>query len=138
MPFDFTIRDPTDRLIAVLEAKAQRGVSADWAARFRRNLVAHFGSPDTDFFGVVTPETLFLWQRQPDGGLQEQPNFVIDLSEYFGKLPERVFRGPAFELVVSSWLSDLTDDPQPGSTPLDGTGLLEAIHNGRIILEAAA
>lgn len=138
MDYDFSIYNPAGRLVAVLEAKAVRNVSGDWATQYRINLAEHPGLPDSDHFGIVTPDTLYLWQRRGLAHFEERPDFEIDLSESFGQHPDRFLRGKTFELVVSSWLSDLIEGEKDLTPQLRDSGLPEAIRHGRLRIEAAA
>lgn len=141
MIFDFAIYDPDDHLVALIEAKSRRGASTEWARRFRQNLFAHLGRPDGDYFGLVTPERLFLWKQLTDSGRDRDPDHVVDLQKYFRSLPSppsENLRGAAFELLVSTWLLKLmTGDAEPPEALVE-TGFLDAIKRGRLSYEAAA
>ena len=47
---DLALYDPGGRLVALAEVKNKRGTSREWAAKTGRNLLAHGGFSDADFF----------------------------------------------------------------------------------------
>ncbi len=133
------------QLRAVAEVKNRRGTSGDWAAQLRRNVLAHGGFPETEFFLMVTPDRLYLWKRSGIEPIVVQPAYEIDARPIFGSYFERAgvdpegLSGAAFELVVETWLADLMRaDALSGRNGLAESGFLEAIRNGRIEYEAAA
>src|SRR4051794_38094724 len=147
---DFFLYDRIGRLAAVIEISAKRGTSSEWAAEFRRNILAYFeafrGAP---LFLLVTPDRLYLWKNAPTDLDDESPPVPPDyevngrllFSRYFeqmGRRLEEVSR-PTFELIVMSWLGDLIRQT-PGilGTELEGSGLSEAAKNGRIVDPVAA
>jgi hypothetical protein len=138
MQYDFAIYDKSERLVALFEAKAHHGTSASWAAKFRRNLFVHYGKPDVEFFGIVTPGVLYLWRESQDLPVHCPPTFQIDLGPYFGDIPEQTLRGYAFEFAVSSWLMDLMDGVGSEWPGFEETGFVETIQRGRLQIEAAA
>ncbi len=147
---DLAMFSSDGRLTAVAEVKNRWGTSGAWAAQLRRNILAHGGFPATDFFLMVTPDRLYLWERsgtQPD---VVEPAHEIDarpiFAPYFersGVDPRRV-SGSAFELVVDAWLADLMryDSPHANEIAerngLSDSGFPAAIRDGRIEYEAAA
>ncbi len=147
---DLAMFSSDGQLTAIAEVKNRRGTSREWAAQLRRNILAHGGFPKTDFFLMVTPDRLYLWQgsdNQPD---LVEPGYEIDAQPIFAPYFERSGVDPqlvsshAFELVVDAWLTDLM---RPGSSPmrsaaerngLSESGFLTAIRDGRIEYETAA
>ncbi len=138
------------QLRAVAEVKNRRGTSGDWAAQLRRNVLAHGGFPDTEFFLMVTPDRLYLWRRSGTEPIVVHPAYEIDARPIFAPYFERAgvdpdgLSGPAFELVVETWLADLmradalSAQSAAERNGLAESGFLEAIKNGRIEYEAAA
>ncbi|MEM7583715.1 MAG: hypothetical protein AAF560_10080 [Acidobacteriota bacterium] len=137
MQYDFVIYDQADRPVAVLEAKAQQGTTAQWASAFRRNLLAHQAHPETEYFGIITPAAFYLWRGQNDPR-DVPPDFELDLSDYTRSLPKEALRGNAFEFVVSSLLTDLESTPSDRWPSLSNSGFLDALKTGRLSYEAAA
>jgi len=130
------------------EVKNQRGKSNEWAAQFRRNMLAHGTLPPSPFFLIATPDHMHFW-NQADSDLAElAPQFTMDatseLRPYFEKLGQTPGRlgGPAFEMVVFAWLNDLAESGQarasedPSLRWLSESGLLEALGRAHISLGA--
>ena len=142
---DLTLYDRDGQLIAVIEIKNKPGTSNEWAAKLRRNILAHGRFRPTDFFLVVTPDKLYIWKEagiQPDFIL---PTYVIDAKPIFktylkaANIESDTISSPAFELVVGAWLGDLILSENNSSEAwLIESGLLDAAKNGRVEYEAAA
>ena len=105
---DLAMFSSDGRLTAVAEVKNRRGTSSEWATRLRRNILAHGGFPKTDFFLMVTPERLYLWQRSGNQPDLVEPAYEIDaipiFAPYFERsgVDPRLVSGPAFELVSAA------------------------------------
>ena len=102
----------------VVEVRDRLGVSPDWAAKLRRNLIAHGVVGNAKYFLLATPDRFFLWKDIAVGALEVPPTCLIDamdlLAPYFaaaGISPKKVSEH-SFELIVAAWLRDLlaTDD----------------------------
>jgi hypothetical protein len=148
---DFFLYDRIGRLAAVIEVSAKRGTSSEWAAEFRRNILAHFeafrGAP---LFLLVTPDRLYLWRDAPTDLYDESPpvppDYEVDGGLLFSRYLKETSRKlkeisrPTFELIVMSWLGDLIRQTPGvlGIQELEGSGLSQAAKNGRIIDTVAA
>lgn len=141
---DLVLYDRLGQLVAAAEIKNKRGTSGDWAAKLRRNILAHGEFPHVDFYLIITPDRLYLWKgagEQPD---LIQPTYEIDAQRIFKAYLERVgvasgdLSGGAFELVVESWLSDLMRSEEPAEKFANGerclveSGFLDVVKDGRI------
>jgi hypothetical protein len=147
---DFTLYDRYGRLAAALEVKAKRGTTSRWAAEFRRNLRAYEAFRYAPFFLIVTPDRVYLWKEAPAASGPESslvsPSFEIDAKPLFEpylkgtRLKLEEISGPAFELVVMSWLGDLILQlPEvPLQEQLEDSGFSEAAKDGRLTYPAAA
>ena len=146
---DLVLYDRTGRLVAVVEVKAKRGTSREWAARLRQTLLAHDEAfSRAPFFLLATPDRLYLWKAGAGDSSQEaslaMPQLELDAKPLFGPYLERSglrlenVGGEAFELVVMSWLGDLTRREASEPSRLDATGLPEAAREGRIADPIAA
>jgi hypothetical protein len=146
---DFALYDHDGRLLAVVEVKNKSGTSRAWAAKLRRNILAHGGFRSADFFLLVTPDKLYLWKGAGAEPAVVLPALEVDaqpiVQPYFEKAginPADV-SGRAFELVVAAWLGDLvrlTEQPENlcnGQSWLVETGLLDTVKNSRIEYEVA-
>jgi hypothetical protein len=148
---DFFLYDRIGRLAAVIEVSAKRGTSSEWAAEFRRNILAHFESfRGAPLFLLVTPDRLYLWKDAPtdldDESPPVPPDYEVDGGLLFSRYLERTTRKlekvsrSTFELVVLSWLGDLIRQTPDvlGVQELESSGLSEAARNGRIFDPVAA
>lgn len=146
---DLVLYGRDGRLAVIVDIRNKRGTTAEWAARLRQNLVAYDAVPAADFFLVATPDRIYLWK---DGQSETflPPAYEVDarktLASYFEKAgldPEKI-SGPAFELLVAAWLSDLvrsrdlSGDAAREQGWLKDSNFLEVIRNGRIDFPAAA
>ena len=143
---DLALYDRAGRLTAVAEVKNSLGTSRKWAAQTRRNILAHGALGQSDYFLLVTPDRIYLWK---DAGVEPRevlPNYEGNpgpsFAPYFDKAridPGRV-TGPAFEMLVAAWLSDLTRVPAGDSDAvqdwLEESGLRAAARDGRVEHEA--
>lgn len=141
---DILVFDQNDRPILAIEVKTKVDASVDWANRLRRNLFAHDGMPDIEFFLIATPSRFFIWKNPGMNSTWNKPVGVIDsgplLAPYFdqiGVAPEEI-SGSSFELIINSWLAELI---YSGTTPgqVNGSyqwmtefGLQDALKNGHL------
>lgn len=146
---DFALSNRGRRLIALVEAKNKWGTTPDWAAQYRRNLVSHGGEDwSAEFFIFATPDRLYVWKEAADADLIP-PTYVVNARPIFGPYYESAGRAPetagghAFELVVLSWLSDLTrltetEAAASGQSWLVDSGLLARVQDGWVSIPDAA
>ena len=147
---DLSIYDRDGQLTGVVEIKNKRGTSREWAAKLRRNILAHGGFRNIHFFLLVTPDRLYLWKSAGVEPKLVRPTYEIDaqplLEPYFKRaaVDPSTISGAAFELVVAAWLADLVRS-EPASKKLAEehcwlveSGFLTAIGSGRVAYEAAA
>jgi hypothetical protein len=140
---DFLVLSPDDRLELAVEVKNLRGVSADWAADYRRNLLAHSILPATDFFLLALPESLFLWDnaRAQGGAL---PHYRVSTADALGPLMVDADDEESLEAAVSTWLFALTspslgeEEAQRRYGWLVDSGLHARIRGGHVEYPAAA
>lgn len=145
---DLALYDRADRLAALAEVKNKRGTSHEWAARTRRNILAHGGEWDAEFFLLVTPDRLYLWKEAGMEPAEVPPTYVADTESEFepyfkraGVEPHSV-SGAAFEMLVGAWLGDVirsegaSEESTDDRSWLVRSGLHAAVKNGRIRFEA--
>ena len=147
---DLALYDPSGRLTAIAEIKNKLGTSGDWAAKTRRNLLAHSGFSSADFFLLVTPDHLYVWKESGDDLGEKPPNYVADAESIFAPYFKRVGLTPqqksgyAFELIVAEWLGDVKrsakgeKDAVGDESWLVSSGFYNAVKDGRIEYEAVA
>lgn len=142
---DFVVHSREGGIALLVEAKGKRGASAQWAAELRRNMLAHGELPRSEYFLVAVPDRLYLWRgagasdRLPDHNGPASAVFSPYLSQdgpEIGTLSEW-----GLELVVSSWLHDLTGGSlRPGTRDarwLHDSGLLDSLRGGRVAAEVS-
>ena len=145
---DFVAYSDGGQPVLLVEVKSTRQTSEVWAARFRRNLLAHGTLPRAPFFLIATPERMYFWRQDDEMPIEETPQFTMDatyeLRPYFEKFkqsPEKT-GGQALELILFSWLVDLAESGQLRAKKdfslkwLSDSGLLDALSSARI--EASA
>lgn len=137
---------PDGKVVLLAEAKSRRGTSASWAAKLRRNMLAHGTLPDSQFFVIATPERIYGWRQEDLPPNEVPPQFFLDAEEvlrpYFAKLrksPDDISPS-AFELLILTWLTDISKSsveqvkPDPSLAPLVESGLLSSLHEAQIEL----
>lgn len=145
---DISVKSPTDETKLVVEVVAKRNVLRDWAIKLRRNLLAHGWLPESDYFMVASPHRFFLWKKSRQPNLEREPDYEFDpepiLQPYLQRIqsPLSELSKASFEILVSSWLSDLTildrSGVAHGANWVLDSGLLEAVRNGSVESETAA
>ena len=145
---DLALYNSHGRLTGIVEIKNKMGTSREWAARTRRNMLAHADFGSADFFLLVTPDRLYLWKEAGLAPVPVPPTYEADTTTEFapyfesvGVNPEDV-SGHAFELVVGAWLGDLmrsarrTGESTDALCSLIESGLCTAVKDGRLKYEA--
>jgi hypothetical protein len=141
---DVIAYDQSGRVILLAETKSRVGTSAEWAARFRRNMLSHGTLPKALYFLIATPERLYFWKQDHPGISDEPPAFTIDAKKefqpYFDKLEKtsRVVSEQALEILVLSWLTDIAQTGaarsrnDPSMRWLSESGLIDSLEKARI------
>jgi hypothetical protein len=144
---DFIVQGPNRDVVALVEVKNLKELSADTAAAIRRNLVAHsdlgLRSP---FFMLLSQDVGYLWdQRSVPNQLEAVPTTEFPMEPVVRRyLPSFVhgprLRGSQLELAVNQWLSDLAAGAiarvEAPERALLGSGFLDMIRGGRVIAES--
>jgi hypothetical protein len=144
---DLALYNRNGQLTAIAEVKNKLGTSREWATQLRRNILAHSGHYNADFFLLVTPDRLYLWKNADTTPTLIEPHYEINAEAIFvpyfsraGVDPHNV-SGHAFELVVAAWLSDLVraeglpEQAANGQKWLVESGFLTAVRDGRLAYE---
>lgn len=141
---DFVAYDQLGQPVLLAEVKSTHRTSDLWAARFRRNLLAHGTLPRAPFFLIATPDHMYFWRQEDPSSKEEPPQFTMDatreLKPYFDRFKQtpETTGGQALELILFSWLVDLAQSGQlrakqdPSLRWLSESGLLEALRSARI------
>ncbi len=140
---DIVVVSPDGRIQLVVEVKDHAGASEEWAADFRRNLVAHSILPEAEYFLLALPDNLFLWRNSRAPG-NAAPAYRVPTAEALD--PFRVAGGgeAGLEMAVNAWLNVLTS-PDLGEEEvarrygwLVDSGLYQHIRGGDVEYQAAA
>ena len=147
---DLTLYGRSGRLTAVVEIKNKLGTSSEWAAQMRRNLLAHGGPCNAEFFLLITPDRLYLWKDTGSDPVCIPPTYEADPQPVFAPYFERAsvvphqVSGYTFELLVAAWLGDVIRSTEPPEERPDDqswlatSGFSTAVKDGRIEYEAVA
>ncbi|WP_426176811.1 hypothetical protein [Massilia sp. TWR1-2-2] len=147
---DIAVYSPDQKLVLVVEIKGTPKSDDGWAAKLRRNLVAHGAVPAAPYFLLVVTDRIYLW-KDVFSDEAVLPSYSEDtrtvLHKYLPKSKELDRRASVsesgLELAVRSWLGELT--AKGGSVDLGdsvdwlrGSGLYENIRTGEIRDECQA
>jgi hypothetical protein len=147
-PIDFIAYNSDGRVVLLAEAKSRRGTSESWAAKLRRNMLAHGLLPKSQYFLIATPDRMYGWRHENLPPNEIHPQFTVDaqtaLAPYFAKLrqdPANI-SPRAFELLMLTWLTDiarLEDQPEvhPSLRSLSESGLLSSLRRAEIEMNPA-
>lgn len=138
---------PDGKVVLLVEVKSRRGTSASWAAKLRRNMLAHGTLPDSQFLLIATPERIFGWRQENLALNDVPPQFFLDAEEvlkpYFAQLrksPDDISPS-AFKLLILAWLTDISRSSvdqvkaDDSLAPLVESGLLSSLHEAQIELD---
>lgn len=138
---DVAVYAPDNSLRLEVEVKARPEASPQWAARLLRNMIVHEAAPLAPYFMLVLPDAIYLWNLQ---GLRSRPGLPLleegiapDHEASAGSTLGPYLHGGGralaeigedeLELVVASWLTDLTNsDALEEGTGSDAGWLLES------------
>ena len=140
--WDLATYDRDNQLVLVVEVKSRLDAPPEWAARLRRNILAHGTFPNAPYFLMVFPDRFYLWKNMDSNHEPIEPTYVIDarpvLQPYFdqaGITADQV-SGQSLELIVASWLNEIihkTPDGLDASQQwLIDSGLYNAVVGGSL------
>lgn len=147
---DIAVYGRDGALQLVVEVKGLSGVSPEWAAELRRNLLREELLPRSPFFLLALRDFFYLWTDARPGGDERPPEYVIDAAEALAPYVEGTslsltgLSSYGLDLLVLAWLHDLARLAQGGEGApvapgwLVESGLYQAIRNGSIVTEDAA
>lgn len=148
--WDLSIDNRNGQRILDIEVKTKLNASAEWAAQFRRNILAHGIFPKAPYFLMVFPDRFYLWTDADAQSEQNEPTYTIDarpiLQPYFERagVTAAQISGQSLELIVASWLGTIIhSDKSPeiideSQRWLVDSGLYDAVVGGKFKHEAAA
>jgi hypothetical protein len=147
---DITLRNQRGEPLMVFEVRAKHHTTPQWAAEFRRNLLAREEFRPTQYFAIVTPDQLYLWREPKPETEAVLPDFVVDSRPLFLPYLQKTsvdldrISPYTFELLVIYWLSDLvyarqeTEGLEPRQAWLMDSGFLDATRDGTLFYDHAA
>jgi hypothetical protein len=148
--WDLSIDNRDGQLVLGVEVKRKANVSPQWAAEFRRNILAHGTFPKAPYFLMVFLDKFYLWTEAEAQLDQSEPTYTIDarpiLQPYFERagITATQIDGQSLELIVATWLGEIMHTeplPENGDTTqrwLIDSGLYAALAGGKFESEAAA
>jgi hypothetical protein len=141
---DFVIEKRGVPILAV-EARNVVAPSAEYAAEFLRNILAHGDIPKTEYFLLGLRNHLYLWRDPtPPVSLPEYEGDTSDaLQPYLARLrrPLGKLSQSGFEMLIQSWVGELVMGilPDAGDRKwLVDSGLAAAVRDGYIRTNIAA
>jgi hypothetical protein len=146
-PADIVVYAHDRRLLLAVEIKETRQPSAKDATSLRRSLHAHGLVPDSAFYLIVYPTTLFLWRRETPAA--DPPDYTAstklleeDAERGVAHQRDRQLRKGGLQLLVFGWLSVLANDLRRADPTSDAermlidSGVYEALRHGEVQFEA--
>ena len=116
---DFVVESPHTDEFLLVEAKSISSPSPEWAGRLARSVLGH-APPSNYFLLLVLRNYLYLWKRYPREG-SAMPDFAGRTEEVLSPYLKDVqtslndISGLSFELLVKSWLTDISEGSVPPS-----------------------
>jgi hypothetical protein len=143
---DLAVYDRSGQPILAVAVKAKSESTPDWAAMFRRNLLAHGFSSHTPYFLIAALDRIYFWRESklPDSLEPKPPDVWFEAADVFRPyLPQtgsslRVGES-SLELAVSGWLTELFQGrgteriSAKASDWLRREGLLDALREGTLV-----
>lgn len=110
---DFTICGDSGELLAIIEVKNKRNPTNEWAKKLHDSFFPDlkiYPNNAPKYFLLVTPENTYIWNHEKnDSSQRHSAEVMIFKSSKLFK--DRLhfdlsnISGPAFEMIVSDWLS---------------------------------
>lgn len=148
--WDLSIHNRNDQRIFDIEVTTKFNASPKWAARFRRNILAHGTFPKAPYFLMVFPDRFYLWTDGDAQSDQSEPTYTIDarpiLQPYFERagVTAQQISDQSLELIVASWFGTIIysekspEDIDESQRWLVDSGLYDAVVGGKFKHEAVA
>jgi hypothetical protein len=140
--WDLAAYDQNNQLILAVEVKSKLNVPPEWAARLRRNILAHGTFPNAPYFLMAFPDRFYLWRNTVSNQEAIEPTYVVDarpiLQPYFEQAGIRadLISGQSLELIIASWLNELihkaSDELDASQQWLVESGLHGAVFGGSL------
>ncbi len=105
---DLALYAHNGQLTVVVEIENKLGTSRKWATHTRRNILAHGGSFNVDYFLIITPDRLYMWKNGGTELARIPPTCEVDMESEFvlyfetAGLDSSHVSSHAFELLVAT------------------------------------
>jgi hypothetical protein len=126
---DIIVMDRNQQPVLVVEVRYQMGTDAEWAKRFRRNLLAHSLTWNARYFMMTTPDQSYVWYG--DLPFDAPPTLIIDSTQLWGSDLTWV----NLESRIALWLNRLIYNNDQDDVPpawVEEIGLWEALRDAHL------
>ena len=144
--WDLLVNNRDGQPTLIVEVKSKTNTSSEWAAKLRRNMLAHGILPSVPYFLIVFPDKFYLWINKTEVYLieEKEPDYTIDASSilqpYFQKIgiQNNQITQQSLKLIIASWLNELIysqealEDVKKSQGWLIDSGLYNALVGGEI------
>jgi hypothetical protein len=138
-PSDIVVIGTDGQLKALVEVTGKPQATKSWASQLRRNRFAHSTLPQTPFFLLVSPSSMFLWSNLQNPNDLVEPTVELQVGDLFGKSWKEIQSRKIYEssvaLAASAWLNQLASGyigDGPEYEELRDTGFVDAVSGGRV------
>lgn len=117
--WDLMAYDRNGQLVLSVDIRKSPTASPEWAAQFRKNVLAHGVYPVTPYFLIALPDKFFLWKNGNAADPESKPTYTIDAAPII----EPYLKGTnytvndldrnALEFIISAWLGSLIYHGRP-------------------------
>ena len=147
---DIMAFDKNGELVLIAEARSRRGKSSDWAAKMRRNMLAHGLMPNAPYFLLALPDAFYLWDGSGRSAQFSEPTRRVDPDRFLKPLYDKTGISPtnlterSFEFIITSWLNQVLRTQSPRDLRngeqdwLVESGLFDRLAGGHLELDTAA
>ena len=137
---DFAVYSPDGSLALVVEAKARKGTTAQWATALRTNLIESRRLSTETMFLLATPTALYVWLPGEPADAQASNELVAErlFRPYYeaAGIASGAADPTVFEFIVGAWLRDVVRGTAGRDPGLDKTRLPSLLGGGRVEGEA--
>lgn len=140
--WDLMAYDKHGQLALAVEVTQEIGVSPDWAAQWRHNILAHGTYPNPPYLLFAFPDQFLLWVSAPDHGELVPPTLVIPaeplLKSYYedANVTADNVSEDRLAFIMFSWLNNVIHaaprELAASDRWLQDSGLYQAIAGGRL------
>jgi len=146
--WDLSIDNRNGQRILDIEVKTKLNTAPEWAAKFRRNILAHGTFPKAPYFLMVFPDRFYLWTEADVQSDQSKPTYIIDarpiLQPYFelAGVTAKQISPQSLQLIIESWFWEIIysekypENFDESQQWLVASGLYDALAEGKFDYEA--